>query len=80
MITFCFLAAQGGCEPQLKAHVEGNLNVGNSKQYLINIASPMRAVHRLSTYIECPSLHSRWLHRMGSETIKGALCYFLVLV
>jgi len=39
MITFCFLAAQGGCEPQLKAHVEGNLNVGNSKQYLINIAS-----------------------------------------
>ena len=25
MITFCFLAAQGGCEPQLKAHVEGNL-------------------------------------------------------
>ena len=39
MITFCFLSAQGGCEPQLKAHVEGNLNVGNSKQYLINIAS-----------------------------------------
>lgn len=39
MITFCFLAAQGGCEAQLKAHVEGNLNVGNSKQYLINIAS-----------------------------------------
>ena len=39
MITFCFLAAQGGCESQLKAHVEGNLNVGNSKQYLINIAS-----------------------------------------
>lgn len=39
MITFCFLAAQGGCEAQLKVHVEGNLNVGNSKQYLINIAS-----------------------------------------
>ena len=39
MITFCFLSAQGGCEPQLKAHVEGNLNVGNSKKYLINIAS-----------------------------------------
>ena len=31
--------AQGGCEAQVKAHVEGNLNVGNSKQYLINIAS-----------------------------------------
>lgn len=39
MITFCFLMAQGGCEAQLKAHVEGNLNVGNDKQYLISIAS-----------------------------------------
>lgn len=39
MITFCFLMAQGGCESQLQAHVEGNLNVGNDKQYLISIAS-----------------------------------------
>ena len=35
LITFCFLMAQGGCEAQLKAHVIGNLNVGNDKRFLI---------------------------------------------
>ena len=25
MITFCFLAAQGGCEPQLTSHASGNI-------------------------------------------------------
>ena len=39
LITFCFLMAQGGCEAQLKAHVIGNLNVGNDKKFLISIAS-----------------------------------------
>ena len=27
MITFCFLAAQGGCEPQLTSHAKGNMNM-----------------------------------------------------
>ena len=35
LITFCFLAAQGGCEPQVKAHVGGNAAVGNSKETLL---------------------------------------------
>lgn len=39
MITFCFLAAQGGCEPQLASHVRGNLNVGNDKDFLIKVVS-----------------------------------------
>ncbi len=39
MITFCFLAAQGGCEPQLMGHVAGNINVGNDKAFLIKILS-----------------------------------------
>ncbi len=39
LITFYFLMAQGGCEAQLKAHVIGNLNVGNDKRFLISIAS-----------------------------------------
>lgn len=39
MITFCFLAAQGGCEPQLKAHAQGNINIGNSKDFLIKVVS-----------------------------------------
>lgn len=39
MITFCFIAAQGGCEPQLAGHTAGNLGVGNDKQFLINVIS-----------------------------------------
>lgn len=39
MITFCFLMAQGGCEPQLIAHAKGNLNLGNDKEFLISVVS-----------------------------------------
>lgn len=38
MITFCFLAAQG-TEPQLKAHIGGNIKVGNDRKFLINVVS-----------------------------------------
>ncbi len=39
LITFCFLAAQGGCEPQLKGHIAGNYHVGNTKDLLIAVVS-----------------------------------------
>ena len=39
MITFCFLAAQGGCEPQLIAHAKGNINLGNDKAFLLKVVS-----------------------------------------
>lgn len=39
MITLCFLAAQGGCEPQLVAHAKANLAVGNEKPFLIAVVS-----------------------------------------
>ncbi len=39
MITFCFLAAQGGCEPQLTSHAAGNMLVGNDKAFLIAVIS-----------------------------------------
>lgn len=39
MITFCFLMAQGGCEPQLTAHAKGNMNIGNDKNFLIRVVS-----------------------------------------
>ena len=39
MITFCFNAAQGGCEPQLTAHAAGNMSVGNDKAFLIRVIS-----------------------------------------
>jgi len=39
MITFCFLAAQGGCEPQLISHAAANMKIGNDKAFLIKIIS-----------------------------------------
>lgn len=39
MITFCFLAAQGGCEPQLTSHAKGNMNLGNDREFLVKVVS-----------------------------------------
>ena len=39
VITFCFLAAQGGCEPQLISHAAANMKIGNDKQFLIRVIS-----------------------------------------
>ena len=39
MITFCFLLAQGGCEPQLTAHAKGNMNLGNDAQFLQRVVA-----------------------------------------
>jgi len=35
LLTFCIVSALGGCESQVKAHVQGNVNVGNDKNTLI---------------------------------------------
>jgi 4-carboxymuconolactone decarboxylase len=39
MITFCFLAAQGGCENQLVSHAAANMRIGNDKVFLIKVIS-----------------------------------------
>ena len=39
LITFCFIAAQGGCEPQLTSHARGNMNIGNDKAFLLKVLS-----------------------------------------
>ena len=39
MVTFCYLAAQGGCEPQLTAHAKGNMNLGNDREFLTKVVS-----------------------------------------
>ena len=39
MVTFCYLAAQGGCEPQLTSHAAANMRIGNDKQFLIQVLS-----------------------------------------
>ncbi len=39
MITFCFIAAQGGCEAQLISHASGNMRIGNDKEFLMKVVS-----------------------------------------
>ena len=36
LLTFCIISALGGCEPQVKSHVQGNAAVGNDKQMLVD--------------------------------------------
>lgn len=38
MLTFCFLAAQGGREPQLISHAAANIRLGNDQAFLIRAA------------------------------------------
>lgn len=39
LVTFCYIAAQGGCDAQAKAHAAANISVGNSKELLIRVVS-----------------------------------------
>ena len=48
LITFCYIAAQGGCEPQLRAHTAANFAQGNDKDFLIKV------VLRLVPYLGYP--------------------------
>ena len=56
LITFCFLMAQGGCEPQLIAHARGTMNLGNDRDFLIKVVSqclPYLGYPRSLTAIAC---------------------------
>ena len=39
LLTFSILLSLGGCEPQLKGHIQGNLNVGNDKTILLTVVT-----------------------------------------
>ncbi|SFM12188.1 carboxymuconolactone decarboxylase family protein [Halanaerobium salsuginis] len=41
LITFAMLAALGGCESQLKGHINGNLSVGNDKAVLLAVLTQL---------------------------------------
>ncbi len=67
MITFCFLAAQGGCEPQLTAHAGGNMNLGNDEAFLT------RVVTQCLPYIGYPrSLNALACVRKAAEARKNS--------
>lgn len=37
LLTFALLISLGGVEPQVKGHIQGNVNVGNKKEMLLNV-------------------------------------------
>ncbi|HTX79188.1 MAG TPA: carboxymuconolactone decarboxylase family protein [Longilinea sp.] len=41
LLTFSMLLSLGGCEPQLKGHIQGNLNVGNDKARLLGVVTQL---------------------------------------
>jgi 4-carboxymuconolactone decarboxylase len=41
LLTFSMLLALGGCEPQLKGHIQGNLTVGNDKVTLLSVVTQL---------------------------------------
>jgi 4-carboxymuconolactone decarboxylase len=41
LITFSMLLSLGGCEPQLKGHIEGNVKVGNDKASLLSVLTQL---------------------------------------
>lgn len=48
MVTFCYIVAQGGCEPQATAHAAGNMNLGRTKDFMY------RVVMQILPYIGYP--------------------------
>ena len=48
MVTFCYIAAQGGCEPQATAHAGANMNLGRDRDFLY------RVVMQILPYIGYP--------------------------
>lgn len=48
LLTFSMLLALGGCEPQLKGHIMGNLKVGNDRETL------MAVITQLLPFVGCP--------------------------
>lgn len=41
LITFAIILSLGGCETQLKGHIQGNINVGNDKEMLLSTVTQL---------------------------------------
>lgn len=41
LLTFSIILSLGGCEPQLKGHIMGNLNVGNDKETMLSTVTQL---------------------------------------
>lgn len=41
LLTFSMLLSLGGCEPQLKGHIQGNLSIGNDREVLLSVVTQL---------------------------------------
>lgn len=41
LLTFAMILSLGGCEPQMKGHIQGNVNVGNEKVTLPSVVTQL---------------------------------------
>jgi 4-carboxymuconolactone decarboxylase len=41
LLTFAMLISLGGAEPQVKGHIQGNVNVGNDKEILLSVVTQL---------------------------------------
>jgi len=41
LLTFSMILSLGGCESQLKGHIQGNINIGNDKEFLLSVATQL---------------------------------------
>jgi 4-carboxymuconolactone decarboxylase len=41
LLTFSMLLSLGGCEPQVKGHIQGNVNVGNDEKILLSVVTQL---------------------------------------
>lgn len=56
LLTFAILMSLGGCEPQLKGHIQGNVNMGNDKEFLLSVVTqlmPYNGYPRTLNAIRC---------------------------
>ena len=66
MVTFCYIAAQGGCEPQLLAHAQANIKLGNDKEFL------MKVIEQNVPFIGYPrSLNAVTIVNKADEAVNG---------
>jgi 4-carboxymuconolactone decarboxylase len=41
LLTFSMILSLGGCESQLKGHIQGNINIGNDKDVLLSVVTQL---------------------------------------
>lgn len=41
MLTFSMILSLGGCESQLKGHIQGNINIGNDMKFLLSVVTQL---------------------------------------